>query len=293
MITGTLPTTQPFDFTKSLAFLGIFTPTQSEQFLGAQTLIKAFRINGQTIGCKLWSENNELHYELTSNSPISPATHELTRDHLRFFLSLDDDLSEFYALADDDPQFQPILHKLYGYHQVKFASPFENACWAILSQRTPMSQARKLKQRLIDRYGDHITIDGETYPAFPTTQDLITLDEETLAALIGNERKASYLFSAIQAFNTVDNTFLRHGNYEEVEAFLRSIKGIGEWSASFILIRALGRMEHLKSPEKRLLSAAQKWYGYETVHTAKDVINLAAHYGDWQCYWAHYVRAAS
>lgn len=293
MISGILTATQPFDFAQSLRFLGIFTPTQSEQYLGDQTLIKALRINGETIGAKLWEKDGTLHYELTSKSDIDEVIHQKVYERLRFFLSLDDDLASFYVLADDDPHFQPILQKLYGYHQVKFMSPFENACWAILSQRTPMSQARNIKQRLIERFGDTITIDGNIYPAFPTPEDFGNIDEESLAAMIGNERKATYLASAIQAFRDVDEAFLRYGDYAEVEAFLQSIKGIGEWSASFILIRALGRIEHLKAPEKRLLSAAQKWYGVEAASTSKDVINIASHYGQWQCYWAHYVRAAS
>ena len=54
----------------------------------------------------------------------------------------DDDLQPFYALAEADPPFWALVQRLYGYHQVRFFTPFENTCWAILGQRTPFAVAR-------------------------------------------------------------------------------------------------------------------------------------------------------
>jgi DNA-3-methyladenine glycosylase II len=69
-------------------------------------------------------------------------------------LSLGDDLRPFYAVAETDPAFAPLVQELYGYHQVKFLMPFENACWAILSQRNLISVSHNVK-RLSAPYGDH------------------------------------------------------------------------------------------------------------------------------------------
>ncbi len=60
-------------------------------------------------------------------------------DRLGFYLSLQDDLRPFYAIADADPDFAPVARGLYGFQQVKFLTPFEHLCWAILTQRTPMN----------------------------------------------------------------------------------------------------------------------------------------------------------
>jgi DNA-3-methyladenine glycosylase II len=95
-----------------------------------------------------------------------------------------------------------------------------------------------------------------------------------------------------RAFDGVDEAWLRTAPYNEVQNWLLSIKGIGAWSASFILLRSLGRMERLPVDEKWLIQAARRRYGSDTLES-KDVERLAKPYGDHAGYWAHYLRAGS
>ena len=46
---GTLTPTPPFDFEKSLDFLGFFAPMEGEQTLAARALAKAVLIHGQIV----------------------------------------------------------------------------------------------------------------------------------------------------------------------------------------------------------------------------------------------------
>ncbi len=213
-------------------------------------------------------------------------------DRIAFFLSLDDDLRPFYALARDDPPFAPILERLYGYHQVKFLTPFENACWAVLSTRTPMPAARKLKDALTERFGGSLIVDGTLHLAYPEPARLAAVDPADLAATLGDGRKARYLSGIARAFAGTDEGWLRSAPYDEVEAWLRRLDGIGPWSSAFVLLRGLGRMERVPA-EKRLLEAVAGVYGQGRTMTSRDVERIAARYGPWQGYWAHYLRAAS
>ena len=154
---GILIPTPPFDFDKSLNFLGVFMPTKQEQTVSSHTLTKAISIDGQTIVFQLISsgtiENPQLEYTLFSEKPISEETQSAVVERMTFFLSLRDDLQPFYRIGREDADFAPIIEILYGYHQVKFLTPFENACWAVLTQRNPMKIAQKTKQALIEKYG--------------------------------------------------------------------------------------------------------------------------------------------
>lgn len=47
--TGHLAPCPPFDFGRSLDFLGIFAPTQTEQTLATRSLTKAVTIRGQAV----------------------------------------------------------------------------------------------------------------------------------------------------------------------------------------------------------------------------------------------------
>jgi len=290
-ITGRIPAAAPFDFSKSLDFLGGFMPGKGEQAIGTATLSKAIYANGQlVVFCVSQDSPASLNYTLYSEQPISDSITAAACDRIAFYLSLDDDLLPFYALGQDDPDFKPVIDQLYGYHQVKFLTPFENACWAVLTQRNPMTVGQKMKAALMDRYGGALTVDGIAYHAFPEPGRLAEAGEKELAHVIGHTQKADFLTAVARSFFSVDEHWLRTAPSAEVERWLRNIRGIGEWSATFVLIRALGRMEYVTA-ERRLLAAASERY-YRPVN--EDTLRkLAEPYGSWQGYWAHYLRAAS
>jgi DNA-3-methyladenine glycosylase II len=295
--TGTLTPTPPFDFSKSLQFLGIFGPTKNEQTVSTHSLTKAISIDGQTVVFQLTSigttEKPGLEYTLFSAKPFSQAMENAVVERITFFLSLKDDLQPFYRLGREDPDFAPIIEHLYGYHQVKFLTPFENACWAVLTQRNPMKIAQQTKQALVEKYGSSLEVSGSVYWAFPEPMQIAVVDESELLKMIRNDRRTEYLVAVARAFSEADEEFLKTASDEEVEAWLRNIKGIGEWSATFIMVRGLGRMERVPLTEARLFEAASKVYGHGEELSRDDLKRLADKYGLWQGYWAHYIRVAS
>ena len=295
--TGTLTPTPPFDFSKSLQFLGIFGPTKNEQTVSTHSLTKAISIDGQTVVFQLTSigttEKPGLEYTLFSAKPFSQAMENAVLERITFFLSLKDDLQPFYRFGRADPDFAPIIEHLYGYHQVKFLTPFENACWAVLTQRNPMKIAQQTKQALVEKYGSSLEVSGSVYWAFPEPMQIAVVDESELLKMIRNDRRTEYLVAAARAFSEADEEFLKTASDEAVEAWLRNIKGIGEWSATFIMVRGLGRMERVPLTEARLFEAASKVYGHGEELSRDDLKRLADKYGLWQGYWAHYIRVAS
>jgi DNA-3-methyladenine glycosylase II len=292
--TGLLTPTPPFDFAKSLDFLGFFGPTEGEQAISARGLAKAVLAEDQTVVFQLEPagsvEKPELNYTLFSDRPIGEVTRRAVAERAAFFLSLADDLRRFYAIGRADSAFAPIVERLYGYHQVKFLTPFENACWAVLTQRNPIPIARQIKQAIVERFGGRLDLDGERYWAFPTAARLAAADPAELLDLIRNQRRAEYLHAIALAFSDVSEEWLRTAPYDEVESWLRGIKGIGAWSASFVLLRGLGRMEKVPIGEGRLSDAVSKIYGRGRALNDTEIQQIAERYGAWQGYWAHYLR---
>lgn len=293
---GVIEATPPFDFARSLAFLGHFTPMRDEQAVSPGALTKAVMVKGLPIVFRAEAagtvEAPLLAYTLHAAETISPAIARAAADRIAFFLSLADDLRPFYAIGRADPDFAPVIDRLYGYHQVKFPTPFENACWAILSQRTPMSVARPLKEALSRHFGTSLVFDGETSWAFPDAERLVAAGPDELCAVIRNERRSEYLLAVAEAFAGVDEGWLRTGPWEEVEHWLRAIKGIGAWSAAFIMLRGLGRMDRMPLGEARLGEVVSRVYLHGRSATEVAIERCAAPYGPWRGYWAHYLRVA-
>jgi DNA-3-methyladenine glycosylase II len=287
---GTIIPKAPYDFVKTLTFLRKFPPSKEEQ--ARNTYTKAIMIDNQVILFELFSkgdiEKPLLKYKLYSDTVMTNEKVAEAIKRISFFLSLYDDLNPFYQLSKTDPIFYPICKKLYGYHHVKFLTAFENACWAILSQRTPVHLARSIKNELASAFGKSIQRNNCTYIAFPEPQHILDAPEDEVLKVVRTERKVNYILSAAKHFAKVPNTFLMEEDYETVHQWLKEINGIGDWSASFIMLRGIGRMERLPIGEKMLKKEIHSLYG-ETA----DVSKVSDFYGGHVGYWAHYLRAAT
>jgi DNA-3-methyladenine glycosylase II len=293
---GFLAPRSPFDFSKSLDFLGEFTPMRDEHAIDEQSLTRAVSFGGQAIVFRIRStgliKNPRLKYTLYAERPISSGIRDAVTDRIGFFLSLSDDLEAFYRLGYGDMDFAPILQKYYGLHHVKFLTPFECAAWAVLSQRYPMGAAQKVKQSIMEKFGTALEVEHRTYRAFPEPYRLAMASIDELMPLVRNKRRVEFLMGVAKSFSETDERFLRTAKYDQVENWLSKINGIGEWSSKLIMLRGLGRMEKL-AIESRLLKAASTVYGHGKPIAQSRFEQLAERYGAWKGYWAYYLRAAS
>ena len=291
---GTLRPLAPFDFSKSLEFLSDFGPTQNEQEVKNYTFTKAVQAKGKTVAFEVADkgtiENPKLEFTAYSEAEFTHEVIELIADRITFFLSLQDNLKEFYEIAQKDLYMQPVIKQFYGLKQVKFVTPFEIACWAILAQRIPLNVARKMKENIVNRVGGQIKVKGVEYHSFPEPSNLEAISVE-LPQLVPNRRKSEYLLAVTEAFCKVEERWLREAPYDEVHDWLTNIKGIGDWSANFVMIRGLGRMEELSTVEPQLaLDVARIYAGKEETLSNEEVCQIAEKYGKWKGYWAYYLR---
>src|SRR5438094_8321327 len=168
---GFLSPKAPYDFAKSLDFLGAFTPMRDDHQIEEQSLTRAVAVGGQTVVFKIRStgliKNPRLKYTLYSGRPLSSGIRDAVIDRIGFFLSLSDDLESFYRIGYGDVDFAPVLQKYYGLHPVKFITQFESATWAVLSRRYPMGVAPNVKQGLMEKFGSALESERWLRWAFP------------------------------------------------------------------------------------------------------------------------------
>ncbi|PHC82973.1 hypothetical protein COF42_25620 [Bacillus wiedmannii] len=294
---GYLYPVAPFDFEKSINFTKNFIPMNGEQDFSELTLIKAVELSEISVVFSVQSigttSKPKLHYKIYSVEPLDTYSHQEALDRIDFFLSLQDNLTPFYEIGYHDKIFKPIINELYGYHQVKFLTPFENACWAVISQRSSLALSKITKDKLIKIYGDELSFNGKTFYTFPSPNKLIKVSENDLNDIVNNTKKTQYLMNTIKAFNSINETNLRKKNYEDLKHWLLSIKGIGEWSASFILLRGFGKMEELPIAEKVLENTSHRLYFDYLKHNNISINDISNKYGTYKGYWAHYIRVAN
>lgn len=290
---GRLHPTPPYDFNKSLFFLKLLTPSTHDQVLTSRSLMKAISIDGQPIVFCVKGAGEigspALTYFLISEQEISEQAKFAVLDRASFFLSLYDNLDSFYKIGANDDSFNPVIQKLYGYHQVKFLTPFENACWAILCQRATFHDAKEMKDKLMLEFGSPTTVRGVNFRAFPEPFQIAYETVSHLTKLLGDEQRAACIQYIARSFDRIEDDFLRNAPYKEVNDWLMGLKGISEWGANFIMLRGLGRMDRAPIVDKQLIASAAKLYG-ENVYSG--ISGVANQYGKWQGYWAHYLKVA-
>lgn len=228
-----------------------------------------------------------LRCTVLSKQPLSEAEIAAHAAHAADVLSTRDELAPFSALTVADPPFDDVVRTLHGLHHVKFPSLAEAMCWSVLGVRVPMATARSMRGALVARYGRPITVDGSELWAFPEPADLAGATAAELTALLRNSQRAGYLANVCEALPEADEQFLRTAPYDEAEAWLRQIKGVGEFAAALVLVRGLGRMDHRPVETREMLAAAERIYG-----RARPLGEIAEHYGAELGYWGFYVRNA-
>src|SRR5436309_10925978 len=133
---GFLTPKPPFDFAKSLDFLGAFTPMRDDHQIEEQSLTRAVAVGGQTVVFKIRStgliKNPRLKYTLYSERPLSSGIRDAVIDRIGFFLSLSDDLESFYRIGYGDVDFAPVLQKYYGLTTVRLSPPSNPPTWPVL-----------------------------------------------------------------------------------------------------------------------------------------------------------------
>ncbi len=294
-IKGTLEPLSPFDFSQSLAFLPDFSPMQNEQTVNTNSFTKAVEIKGKTVAFEVTElgtvENPKLQFTAYSETKVTDELQESVADRINYFLSLQDDLKEFYKIGNQDQCFRPTIKRFYGHKQVKFLTPFEITCWAVLDQRIPMAVAHKMKERFVENYGGHINVKGYEYRTFPEPATINSAEPSKLFEVIHNQKKTEWILGVAKAFNKIDEQWLRTAPYDDVYGWLTDIKGIGEWSANFVMIRGLGRMEKLSSLGFELAVDASKIYkGKDEAMPDQELCEIANKYSQWKGYWAYYLR---
>ncbi len=276
---------QPFDFSLSLEFLGGFSPMVGEQKTFGDTLEKAWIVREQPMTTVVRQDGDGLVCSITSPKPIDDARDAELRTRVGRFVSADENLTEFYAIAERDRAFAPIAERLRGLHHPKFPSAFEAACWGLVNQRIQLTQARKIKAAIVARWG------AKGFDAFPEAATLARVTEKDLQRVMGgNERKARAVGAAARAFAKIDDNWLHTAPITEVEAWLRGIYGVGDFTAGFVAFRGLGRAISLPWSPKFVV-AAQQTYGRTCDRAALE--KRAGSYGPWLGHWSLYLWAAT
>lgn len=212
-----LPARTPFAGDPLLAFLGVRAIPGAEDWDGT-TFTRTLRLprGGGQAKIRAASDHCRVTLQLEDVRDLAPAV-----SRLRHMLDLDADPQ---AVAETLHETLPV-DRIPGLRSPSAFDPEETAIRAVLGQQISVAAARTAAGRLVR--------DG----LFPTSEQLAALDPETLPM----PRRRARTLVDLAARMADGRIRLDPGcDWDEAEAALLAVPGIGPWTASYIRMRALG-----------------------------------------------------
>jgi DNA-3-methyladenine glycosylase II len=169
-------------------------------------------------------------------------------------LSLDHDATGYVELGERDPVIGRLQRAADHLRPVLFHSPYEAACWAIVSSRIQQRQAQRLRAQI----SEQLEVDGVALDVWPAPERLLARD--TIAGLPTTKVERLHAIARAALDGDLDAERLRELEPEEAIVRLQDLPGIGPFWASLIVLRAVGPTDALALGEPRTRRAAARAY---------------------------------
>ena len=212
---------------------------------------------------------------------------------LRWCLSLDVELEPFYRWAQADPVLAELSARCYGMRPPRAPTLFEALITSISAQQVNLAFATTTRSRLIKRYGTSLTLDGQIFYGFPTPEALADASLQELRDMQFSWRKAEYIVNLARL--VVDGKlrleeFPQLSNEAVIER-ITQVKGLGRWTADWLLARGLGRGDVIAAGDLGVRKALGRFYFDNRTPAVEEVRAFAAGWGPFQSLAVHYLLA--
>lgn len=285
----------PYDFTWALAWLRTSSAAILEAIDDGGTYRRALHFAGHDVLLEFRSTGTigtpRLMLTLHGDRLGARLRQDVTR-YVRRLFQLDTDPTSFLSLAAGDPVLAALTRRFAGFRPVLIASPYEALLWAILGQQVNVSFARTLKRTLITLTARHLAHAGRLYSVFPDPATVAALDPVLLREHHFSRQKARYVveLSHAVAVGALDfDTIAAMPHADAIQALTR-YKGIGRWTAEYVLMRGLGHPDSIPAADLGLRAVMGRAYGLGRTATEAEVRELASVWAGWRswgafCWW--------
>jgi len=172
-------------------------------------------------------------------------------------LGLDADLGPFYRLAAADKRLGPLVGRFAGLKPPRLPTVFEALVNAFACQQLSLNVGIALLNRLCTAYGR--AAGGQT--AFPSPQDLAEARSADLRKLGYSGRKAECILWLARRIADGEQDLEALAELDDAAAFSRliALPGVGRWSAQYVMLRSLGRLNVIPVDDVGMQSNLQRW----------------------------------
>ena len=281
-LTVRLPYRRPFDWH---AFLDFFAAraTPGVEFVSGDTYWRTITSNDDHGVVQISPDRRDGYLSLTLHCVDTSALFETVQTAREVF-DLDAPVSEIGSALSSDRTLKALLRKNPGVRVPGAWDGFEITIRTILGQQISVKAATTIAGRIAEKYGARLELPGSTIECglcriFPTPERLMRARLNN----IGLVRSRAETIRRVSA--AVVSGALQFDVAQDPQQFcesLTSIKGIGDWTAQYVAMRALKNPDAFPGSDLGLIKAI----AYPARVTPRELIRRAEEWRPWRAYAA-------
>jgi AraC family transcriptional regulator of adaptative response / DNA-3-methyladenine glycosylase II len=210
---------------------------------------------------------------------------------LRKMFDLAADVTTIGAAFAQDPLLKSLFNARPGLRVPSAWEPFELTMRAVLGQQVTLQAGRQLTQKLVQLCGTEISVaisgDSALNRLFPTAAQVANADLTSLPMPTARKRAVQEL---AEATLHDPHLFEARANVEQTVSRLCEIRGVGEWTAHYIAMRAVREADAFPASDVALLRSMEQLHG--TRPSKERFIELAQQWRPWRAYAAQHLWTA-
>ncbi|SEI83461.1 DNA-3-methyladenine glycosylase II [Bhargavaea ginsengi] len=286
-----IPVPEDFSFTENLEYLSR-SADECMFHIKEGKLSRAIEAGDEPVVFEMEDHQDGISVRLNMNGKPGAEEQAAVSGFIRDWLDLERDLGPFYEMAERAPLLRDAVSRHRGLRVVGIPDLFETFVWAILGQQITVAFAYVLKRRFVETFGQAIESDGVTHYLFPSAEKVAALKPDALRELKITARKSEYIIGVARLITDGELTkdgLLALGDDRLIEHRLTAIRGIGPWTANYVLMRCLRSPDAYPAADVGLHNALKLVAGLDRKPTLPEVEAFAEPWQGWRAYATFYL----
>jgi DNA-3-methyladenine glycosylase II len=217
---------------------------------------------------------------MTTPPPRTPADRRRLRSLIDRLLGTGINLDGWYRIARQDPRLGVLAERFRGVKPPRFPTVFEAIVNAFACQQLSLEVGLELLNRLAAVCAVQSEVRAGGHYGFPAARDVVKLPASRYRAIGFSRQKVRALLALARAVerDNIDFEMLAHEGDDNVCARLRELRGIGRWTAEYVLLRGFGRLHVFPGDDVGAQKRLARWLGRSSALDYAGVSKAVAHW---------------
>ena len=238
-----------------------------------------YRVLGRNLGAAAYRAHQEEDGTVVIEADDREALAAAAAD-LRFRMAEHLPYRAVAELAAADPVVGAALRRRPGFRPALTPDPFEMVVGLITAQQVNLTWANTTRSRLVERYGAAVEWQSISLWQFPGPDELAAADPGDLRALQFTWSKATSIVGVARAAAAGRLDGLAELSDHDAVARVTELRGVGRWTADWLLARCLARPRAVAAGDLGVQKAVGGYLGLDRKATGAEVREVAAGWGD-------------